>query len=44
VQLRRNEWLTIAEAGAGLRVGLGCRSRTIAAKWGISLPPADADE
>ena len=45
VQLRRNEWLTIAEAGAGLRVGLGRRSRTIAAKRGsASRPPMPTSE
>ena len=38
-QPRRNGWLTVAEAGSGLRVGLGERTRSIAAKWNIDLPP-----
>lgn len=42
-QLRRNGWLTVAEAGAGLRVGLGERTRDIAATWSIELPEAPTD-
>jgi hypothetical protein len=33
-QLRRNGRLTVTEAGAGLRVGLGERTRAIAGRWG----------
>ena len=40
-QLRLNGWLTTSQDGAGTRVGLGERTRAIAATWGIDLPPAD---
>jgi hypothetical protein len=36
--LRRNDWLTVTEDGAGLRVGLGERTKAIAERWGIDLP------
>ena len=42
-QLRRNGYLTIAQAGTGMRVGVGPRTREIAAKWKIELPTADGD-
>ena len=36
-QLRRNGWLSVTQEG-GTRVGLGPRTRSIAAHWGIPLP------
>lgn len=38
--LRRNEWLTVTEDGAGVRVGLGERTKDIAAKWSIDPEPS----
>ena len=35
-----NNYLVIRE-GPPRRIGLGSRSRAIAAKWGISLPPEE---
>lgn len=33
-----NGYVTVEKEGAGLRVGLGSRTRAIAAKWRIVLP------
>jgi hypothetical protein len=37
-QLRRNRYIVTSQEGTGVRVGLGARTRGIAAKWGIELP------
>lgn len=41
--LRLNDWIETAQVGGGTRVGLGPRARSVAAEWGIPVPPATAD-
>ena len=42
-QLCRNGYLTSAQDGTGMRVGLGPRTREIAKHWGIALPDPSVD-
>ena len=41
-QLRLNGYITVAKAGSRLRIGVGSRTRTIAAHWKIEMPPDSA--